>query len=42
MDSGNNPPKHDKTTENFAKKPTLPPIQQLTNGQVFEQREKSR
>lgn len=42
MDSGNNPPKHDKTTENFAKKPTLPPIQQLTNGQVFEHREKNR
>ena len=38
MDSGNNPPKHDKTTENIAKKPTLPPIQQLTNGQVFEHR----
>ena len=40
MNSESNKPDHDKSTENSTedttKKPTLPPIQQLTNGQVFD------
>ncbi|RCK64271.1 Transcriptional regulator prz1 [Candida viswanathii] len=38
MDSDNKHHEHDQPTENPAKKPTLPPIQQLTNGQVFDHR----